>query len=70
VALHQRQLLGHDTFSITTQSDGEQLMSMIKEFQAFAMRGNMVDMAVGIVIGVAFGNIVSSMEIRDLLKHK
>lgn len=35
-------------------------MSMIKEFKAFAMRGNVVDMAVGIVIGVAFGNIVSS----------
>ena len=35
-------------------------MSIIKEFKAFAMRGNVVDMAVGIVIGVAFGNIVSS----------
>jgi large conductance mechanosensitive channel len=35
-------------------------MSMIKEFKAFAMRGNVVDMAVGIVIGGAFGKIVSS----------
>jgi large conductance mechanosensitive channel len=35
-------------------------MGMLKEFKAFAMRGNVVDMAVGIVIGVAFGNIVSS----------
>lgn len=35
-------------------------MSMIKEFKAFAMRGNVVDMAVGIVIGSAFGKIVSS----------
>ena len=35
-------------------------MSIIKEFKAFAMRGNVVDLAVGIVIGVAFGNIVSS----------
>jgi large conductance mechanosensitive channel len=33
---------------------------MIKEFKAFAMRGNVVDMAVGIVIGSAFGKIVSS----------
>lgn len=35
-------------------------MSMMKEFKAFAMRGNVVDMAVGIVIGAAFGKIVSS----------
>ena len=32
---------------------------MLKEFKAFAMRGNVVDMAVGIVIGAAFGKIVS-----------
>jgi large conductance mechanosensitive channel len=36
-------------------------MSMTKEFKVFAMRGNVVDMAVGIVIGGAFGKIVSSM---------
>ncbi|OPL19199.1 MAG: large-conductance mechanosensitive channel [Candidatus Aegiribacteria sp. MLS_C] len=36
-------------------------MSMMKEFKAFAMRGNVVDMAVGIVIGGAFGKIVSSL---------
>lgn len=35
-------------------------MSMVKEFKEFAMRGNVVDMAVGIVIGAAFGKIVSS----------
>jgi large conductance mechanosensitive channel len=35
-------------------------MGMIQEFKAFAMRGNVVDMAVGIVIGGAFGNIVTS----------
>ena len=35
-------------------------MGMMKEFKAFAMRGNVVDMAVGIVIGGAFGKIVSS----------
>lgn len=33
---------------------------MIKEFKEFAMRGNVVDMAVGIIIGLAFGAIVSS----------
>ena len=35
-------------------------MGMISEFKQFAMRGNVVDMAVGIVIGGAFGKIVSS----------
>jgi len=35
-------------------------MSLMSEFKAFAMRGNVVDMAVGIVIGAAFGKIVSS----------
>jgi large conductance mechanosensitive channel len=34
---------------------------MLKEFREFAMRGNVVDMAIGIVIGGAFGKIVSSM---------
>jgi large conductance mechanosensitive channel len=39
---------------------------MLKEFKAFAMRGNVLDMAVGIIIGAAFGKIVSSF-VGDLL---
>jgi large conductance mechanosensitive channel len=35
-------------------------MSFIQEFKAFAMKGNVVDLAVGIIIGAAFGKIVSS----------
>lgn len=35
-------------------------MKMMKEFREFAMRGNVIDMAVGIVIGAAFGKIVST----------
>jgi large conductance mechanosensitive channel len=35
-------------------------MSVVKEFKEFAMKGNVVDMAVGVVIGGAFGKIVSS----------
>lgn len=35
-------------------------MSIINEFKAFAVKGNVVDMAVGIIIGAAFGKIVSS----------
>ena len=36
-------------------------MSMISEFKDFAMKGNVVDLAVGVIIGAAFGKIVSSM---------
>lgn len=36
-------------------------MSMMQEFKKFAMRGNVADMAIGIVIGAAFGKIVSSI---------
>ncbi len=39
---------------------------MLKEFKEFAMRGNVVDMAVGIIIGAAFGKIVSSM-VKDII---
>lgn len=41
-------------------------MSMMSEFKSFAMRGNVVDMAVGIIIGGAFGKIVSSF-VNDVL---
>lgn len=36
-------------------------MSMMKEFKEFAMRGNVVDLAVGVIIGGAFGKIVTSL---------
>jgi large conductance mechanosensitive channel len=39
---------------------------MLKDFKAFIMRGNVVDMAVGIIIGVAFGAIVSSL-VKDVI---
>ncbi|AKE51464.1 large-conductance mechanosensitive channel protein MscL [Kangiella geojedonensis] len=41
-------------------------MGMMSEFKKFAMKGNVVDMAVGIVIGAAFGKIVSSF-VNDIL---
>jgi large conductance mechanosensitive channel len=36
-------------------------MGIVKEFKEFALRGNVIDMAVGIIIGAAFGKIVSSL---------
>ena len=41
-------------------------MSVIKEFKEFAMRGNVIDLAVGVVIGGAFGKIVTSL-VSDIL---
>jgi large conductance mechanosensitive channel len=41
-------------------------MSMIKEFKAFAMKGNVVDLAIGVIIGAAFGKIVASL-VDDIL---
>ena len=41
-------------------------MSMLKEFKEFAIKGNVIDMSVGVVIGGAFGKIVSSF-LNDLL---
>jgi len=41
-------------------------MSMIKEFKEFAMKGNVVDLAVGVIVGVAFGKVVTSM-VNDVL---
>lgn len=41
-------------------------MGMMQEFKEFAMKGNVVDMAVGVVIGAAFGKIVSSM-VNDII---
>ncbi len=41
-------------------------MGLVKEFKTFAMRGNVLDMAVGVIIGAAFGKIVSSL-VNDVL---
>ena len=41
-------------------------MSIVKEFKAFALRGNVVDMAVGVIIGGAFGKIIASL-VNDII---
>jgi large conductance mechanosensitive channel len=41
-------------------------MSMMQEFKEFALKGNVVDMAVGVIIGAAFGKIVTSL-VADVL---
>lgn len=41
-------------------------MGFIKEFKEFAMRGNVVDLAVGVIIGAAFGKVITSM-VNDII---
>ena len=41
-------------------------MSIVKEFKEFAMRGSVIDLAVGVVIGAAFGSIVTSL-VKDII---
>ena len=41
-------------------------MGMLKEFREFAVKGNVIDLAVGIIIGAAFGKIVDSL-VRDVV---
>jgi large conductance mechanosensitive channel len=48
----------------TGHEDG--LMSLLKEFKEFAIKGNAFDLAVGVIIGAAFGKIVDSL-VRDLV---
>ncbi len=45
---------------------GTKMKSFIAEFKKFAMRGNVIDMAVGIIIGASFGKIVDSL-VKDIL---
>jgi large conductance mechanosensitive channel len=44
----------------------KQEATMLEEFKKFAMRGNVVDLAIGVIIGVAFGNIVNSV-VADII---
>jgi large conductance mechanosensitive channel len=42
-------------------NSGEEIMAMLQAFRQFAMKGNVVDLAVGVIIGAAFGKIVASL---------
>ena len=44
------------------------LKNNIEEFKTFAIKGNVIDMAVGIIIGAAFGKVVDSM-VKDVIMH-
>jgi large conductance mechanosensitive channel len=57
-------LLSAGILSLTKQK--KTIMGFISEFKAFALKGNVIDLAIGIVIGAAFGKIVSSL-VDDIL---
>lgn len=48
------------------ENQKQTIMGIIKEFKTFAMQGNVIDLAVGIIIGAEFGKIVNSM-VNDIL---
>jgi large conductance mechanosensitive channel len=48
------------------RSKGDKNMGMMQEFEEFAVKGNVIDLAVGIVIGTAFGKIVNSL-VNDVI---
>lgn len=47
--------------NVGKQPEKEHVMGFMKEFKEFAMKGNVVDLAVGVIIGAAFGKIVSAL---------
>jgi large conductance mechanosensitive channel len=49
-----------------SQSCPERVMGFLKEFKEFAMRGNVIDLAVGIIVGGAFGKIITSL-VNDMV---
>lgn len=53
-------------FCLNSEQTTLNTMGMLKEFKEFAMKGNVIDLAVGIVIGAAFGKIVSSL-VSDII---
>jgi len=64
--IFDRSIIKFLILGINDLSGGGMNMGMLKEFKEFAMRGNVVDMAVGIIIGAAFGKIVSSL-VKDVI---
>jgi large conductance mechanosensitive channel len=56
----------HPCAAISTSKQQEKRMSMMKEFKEFAVKGNVMDLAVGVIIGAAFGKIVDSI-VGDLI---
>lgn len=59
IFLYANSLLKAGTLSLAKQKN--RVMGFVSEFKAFALKGNVIDLAIGVVIGAAFSKIVSSM---------
>jgi large conductance mechanosensitive channel len=57
---------GHDAAFATTTNERGAAMSFTSEFKEFALKGNVMDLAVGVIIGAAFGKIVDSL-VNDII---
>jgi large conductance mechanosensitive channel len=55
-----------DTARAGLRGGGHAATELLREFRSFLLRGNVIDLAVGVVIGVAFGNVVTAM-VKDLV---
>jgi large conductance mechanosensitive channel len=55
-----------DSIGSGVRAGGRGLAGLAREFETFLLRGNVVDLAVGVVIGVAFGNVVTAL-VKDLV---
>ena len=66
--IDKRNFLGVNCFKVYSSLEEQESMfkNFLNEFKKFAMRGNVIDMAVGIIIGAAFGKIVDSL-VRDII---
>jgi large conductance mechanosensitive channel len=55
-----------DSIGAGLRAGGRGVTGLLRDFEAFLLRGNVVDLAVGVVIGVAFGNVVTAL-VKDLI---
>ena len=55
-----------DVFKLLNKNKSKIIMSLGSEFKEFAMRGSVIDLAVGVIIGAAFGKIVDSL-VNDII---
>ena len=62
LSVHSLAGVGMTTRKLETQTQNRKLtMSIFEEFREFAFKGNVIDLAVGVIIGAAFGKIVTSL---------
>jgi large conductance mechanosensitive channel len=59
-------IMASDSIGTTLRAGGGRAAGLLQEFEAFLLRGNVVDLAIGVVIGIAFTNVVNAL-VKDLI---